>query len=441
MLNTIAKPFGWLLMWLYDVFGNYGIAIIIFALIVKLIMLPFQMKSKRSMMQTSRIQPRLKELEKKHGANKAKYNEEVARLYKEEKINPMSGCIWTLIPFPILIALYQAIRFPLTIMMGVSSTLLAEGGAISNMLTQLGFTTNTGAAYVQIAQTQFISDHFDKFADLSDKLRQVDYGFLGLNLGDLPQYKFLWTTDWSNASVWLPGLGLFLIPIISAALTFLSSKISTKMNGSAGGAQGNSMQSMMIMMPLISVYIAFIMPAALGVYWIASTLFAMIQDIWLTKRYKKIMDAEDAVRIERTLAREAELEAKRLETERLKAENSTIINPNTSKKKQLKSERQEQAEKAAQWEKIKNKNAAAEKNDSSIGSRRYARGRAYDANRFSETDENPDETVMINENNTAVQPQQGMYSDEDFDGENQTADDMETAEFYEDGDENADKED
>jgi YidC/Oxa1 family membrane protein insertase len=131
MLNAIAKPFGVLLMWLYEFFGNYGLAVIVFALLVKLILLPFQMKSKRGMMQTSRLQPRLKELEKKHGANKTKYNEEVAKLYKEEKVSPMSGCIWSLIPFPILIALYQAIRYPLTIMMGVPSDLLSEGGAPS----------------------------------------------------------------------------------------------------------------------------------------------------------------------------------------------------------------------------------------------------------------------------------------------------------------------
>lgn len=107
-MEFIAKPFGMLLMWLYEFTSNYGIAVILFALIVKIILLPFQLKSKRSMMRTSLLQDKMKEIEKKHGANKQKYNEEVQKLYQEEGINPMSGCIWTLIPFPILIALYQS---------------------------------------------------------------------------------------------------------------------------------------------------------------------------------------------------------------------------------------------------------------------------------------------------------------------------------------------
>ena len=74
-MDFIAKPFGMLLMWLYEVTANHGVAVILFALIVKLILMPFQMKSKKSMMRTSLLQERMKEIEKKHGANKQKYNE------------------------------------------------------------------------------------------------------------------------------------------------------------------------------------------------------------------------------------------------------------------------------------------------------------------------------------------------------------------------------
>jgi YidC/Oxa1 family membrane protein insertase len=105
----------------------------------------------------------------------------------------------------------------------------------------------------------------------------------------------LWSSDFGGNATWLQGFGLFLIPLISGARAFLASRISTKMNPAAdAGPQGGSMKSMMLMMPLISIYIAYIMPAALGIYWIARTFFGIIQDIWLTKRYKKIMDAEDA---------------------------------------------------------------------------------------------------------------------------------------------------
>ncbi len=377
MLSAIAKPFGILLMWLYELFKNYGIAVIVFALIVKLILLPFMAKSKRSMMRMTRFQPRLKELEKKFGNDKEKYNAEVAKLYKEEGVNPMSGCLWSLLPFPILLALYQAIRYPLTIMMGVSSELLAEGGAIYELLQKLGYSSNISAAYEQIAQTQFISSNWEQFKALGiEKLQQIDYSFLGLDLGSQPSFK-LWAVDWSTADKW-QVIGLFLIPIISGVLTYLSSYISSKMSGQ--DMSGN--KTMMIMMPIVSLWIGFAMPAALGVYWIASYVFSILQDVVLTKRYKRIMDIEDADRIAKQKAREAELEAKRAETERLKAENATVVNPNTSRRKKQTAERQAAAEKAAEWGRKNAKETPKEAEPSREGNRPYARGRAYDPERY-----------------------------------------------------------
>jgi YidC/Oxa1 family membrane protein insertase len=317
-------------MLLYELVKNYGLAVILFALVVKVILLPFQMKSKRSMLRTSRLQPKLKELEKKHGANKQKYNEEVAKLYKEEGVNPMSGCLWSLIPFPILLALFSAIRNPITIMMGISKEVLS--GQILPRLTELGWVNSLNASYEQISQTQFISSHFDQFAGISDKLSQINYNFLGMNLGDNPKFNFLWTTDWSDSSVWLPGLLLFLLPIASGVLAFLSSKVSMKMTAQPDSQQAGSAKTMMLFMPLINVYFAFIMPGAIGVYIIASMVFQTIQEIILTKHYTKVLEAEEAVKFEEQRKREAELEAKRLETERKKLENSTQKNPNTSKK-------------------------------------------------------------------------------------------------------------
>ena len=94
-MNVIAKPFGALMLLLYNLVGNYGLAIFLFALVVNLVLLPFQMKSKRSMMRMSRFTPKLKELEKKYANNQQKYQAEVAKLYKQEKVNPMSGCLWS----------------------------------------------------------------------------------------------------------------------------------------------------------------------------------------------------------------------------------------------------------------------------------------------------------------------------------------------------------
>jgi YidC/Oxa1 family membrane protein insertase len=174
---------------------------------------------------------------------------------------------------------------------------------------------------------------------------------------------------------------LFLIPFVSAILSFLSSKISTNMNpASADTPGGGSMQTMMIIMPLFSLYIAFVMPAALGVYWAIGSVLAIIQDVWLTKRYTRIIDAEEAER----RAKREEIERKRVEAERRKAEQGIIANPNTSKRRAAKTERQEKAEKAAEWEKEHNPKPEVEKPEEPAreGSRKFARGRAYVPERF-----------------------------------------------------------
>ena len=382
MLDTIAKPFGWLMMKLYELTGNFGLATILFSLCVTLVLLPFMAKSKKSMMRMTRLTPRIQELQRKHEGNPQKLNEEMARLYREEKANPMSGCLWS----------------PLTIMMGVDSALLASGGAIADKLTQLGYamsnyTTSTNTFYEEIYKAKFISDHWSDFAGLSDKLVQMDYNFIGLDLSSTPNWKF-WTFDLS-AGAWAV-IGLFLIPIISTGLSYLSIYISQKMNpttATMNAQQQSTNKTMLLMMPLMSLWIGFIMPAAMGLYWIMNSVLGVVRDVVLTKIYKKQMDIEDAERIERERLREEELERKRQETERLRAMNATNVNKNTSKKKQQAQQKQQDTERKAAAE--REERAARrerlgvtepEKPASQVGNRRYARGRAYVEDRF----ENPD---------------------------------------------------
>ena len=407
MLDAIAKPFGWLMLQLYNIFQNYGVAVILFALVVKLIMLPFQLKSKKSMMRTSRMTPRLKELEKKFGNDKARYQQEMQKLYKEEGVSPMSGCLWSLIPFPILIALYRAIRFPLTTMMGVAAELLAEGGAIATKLAELGYdvtmysSARSAVAYEQIYQSQFITDHFDAFSGITEKLQTMSYNFLGINLGQVPSFAFWnWeTVDWNH-------IGLFLIPIVSAALSYLSMKISSAASPQMEAA-GQSNKTMMLTMPLISLWICFTMPGVMGIYWIAQSLFAVVQDVILTRVFNKQLDIEDADRIEREKARAAELEAKREETERLKAEGITVENKNTSKKNKKAVAAQKEAErKAAEARAERARKRAAlgivdDTPDSQVGNRRYARGRAYVADRYTNPEEAEEKTLAAAEESEA----------------------------------------
>ena len=380
-MDFIAKPFGWLMMAFYELTNNYGVAILLFALAVKVVLLYFSAKSKKSIMRSSRFTPYLKELEAKYEGNKQKYQEEVSRLYKEEHINPMGGCLWSLLPFPILLALYRAIRFPITIMMGVSAEAYEK---IKNVLYAMGFELSGGArtaAYAQIYESQFITQHFERFAHLSEKLREIDYSFLGMNLGEQPNFRF-WTFGQDGAAVW-PQLGLFLIPVISAALSFLQSKISQDQTPQTNDQAQSSTKTMLMLMPLMSLWIGFVMPGALGLYWCAGSVLQIIQDLVLGKIFNKQLDAEDAERNARLKARADELERKRQETERLRAEGATTVNPNTSRRKMQKSERQRSEQRTAEWQAANNpKKKKEDDNPSRVGDRPFARGRAYVPNRF-----------------------------------------------------------
>ncbi len=401
MLDAIATPFGWLMMRLYELTDNFGWAIILFAIVVALVLLPFMAKSKKSMMRMTRLQPRMMELQKKHEGNPQKLNEEMARLYRENKVSPMGGCLWSLLPLFIMIALYRAVVKPLTIMMGIPDDMLQQGGAIYEQLQNLGYslsnyTSSANSFYEQIYQAKFITENWDAFRGISDNLVQMNFNFVGLDLSVTPDWHF-WSFDLS-AGAW-PVIGLFIMPLISTGLNYLSMFISRKLQPSVGTTQqqqasASSMKTMMIIMPLMSLWIGYVMPAALCVYWIMNSLTGIIREVGLTLLYRKQMAKEDEEFYTKERAREEELERKRQETERLRAMNATTVNKNTSKKKQQAQAAQsaaerraaaERAERAARRERLGI--TEQEKPASQVGNRRFARGRAYVEDRY----ENPEE--------------------------------------------------
>lgn len=401
MLDAIATPFGWLMMRLYELTDNFGWAIILFAIVVALVLLPFMAKSKKSMMRMTRLQPRMMELQKKHEGNPQKLNEEMARLYRENKVSPMGGCLWSLLPLFIMIALYRAVVKPLTIMMGIPDDMLQQGGAIYEQLQNLGYslsnyTSSANSFYEQIYQAKFITENWDAFRGISDNLVQMNFNFIGLDLSVTPDWHF-WSFDLS-AGAW-PVIGLFIMPLISTGLNYLSMFISRKLQPSVGTTQqqqasASSMKTMMIIMPLMSLWIGYVMPAALCVYWIMNSLTGIIREAGLTLLYRKQMAKEDEEFYAKERVREEELERKRQETERLRAMNATTVNKNTSKKKQQAQAAQsaaerraaaERAERAARRERLGI--TEQEKPASQVGNRRFARGRAYVEDRY----ENPEE--------------------------------------------------
>ena len=387
--EIITWPFAKLMVLFYNLTNSYGLALILFSLTVNLVLMPFMAKSKKSMMRTTRLQPRIQELQRRHEGNQQKLNAEMQKLYQEEGFNPASGCLWSLLPLFLLFPLYSIIRLPITRMMMADASVV---DSLSELFTeQVSNLSARAAGYKEIILTNLAHTNWSSIPEeLKTKgLMDINLNFLGVPLGDTPDWRVIFTGPWTWAAI-----GLFLIPFISAGLSWVSMKVSTAINPTTADAQSQSMnKSMNMMMPLMSVVFCFMMPAAMGIYWISNSVFGMARDYALTKYYKKQLDIEDAERLAARSQREKELEAKREETERLKAEGKTEVNANTSKKKLQASEKQqnaerraaaEKAERAARRERLGIKET--EKPASQVGNRRYARGRAYVPDRY----ENPE---------------------------------------------------
>ena len=396
---SFTSIFGWPLKMFYELTQNYGIAVILFGILVNVVLFPFMAKSKKSMMRTTRLNPKMKALQEKYGKDQQRYQQEVAKLYKESGVNPMSGCIWTLIPFPLLFALYAVIRQPLSKMMVLGSDAITQ---LTDWVTKnagyVAAESGRAAAYSEIQITDLVHQNWSAvtsaLGDFGGKLMDINYRFLGMNLGDQPTFQ-LWKFDWTNSKVWLPALGLFLIPVISAGMSWLSMVISQKTNPQQQDPTAKKTNNtMMIFMPIMSLWICFSMPAAMGVYWIINSVCAIARDVFLTKVYTKKLDLEDLIRAEKNEARaleeaEEERARQREETERRRAAGETEINRNTSKKKLQASQKQQNDERRA--EAAREERAAKrarlgieepEKPSSQVGNRRYARGRAYDPDRY-----------------------------------------------------------
>lgn len=375
----ICVPFAWLVRLFYNLTNSYGVALILFTLVIKLIMLPFQMKSKKSMMRMSRVSGQMQELQKRYAKNQAKLQEEMQKLYEEEGVNPMSGCLWSLIPFPILIALYSIIRQPITHFMMLSKDVLqtvvqsaADAGVNLTNIVMMDKATGTPvlkdglyqlASYGQINLVKAVQE---MGLSTPEGWFDMNYNFLGLDLTATPwEYVKNFTFTWAV-------IGVILIPILAGLSQFVFSKLTMKTQPQADAAGG---ASMMYMMPLMSVYIAFIMPAALGVYWIAQSVFSLIQEAILNKTFSAKLSEEEEARFQaRQADRQRRMEEARVQEQQRKQEEQ--------KKKTLREKQQAaQAAKAVKAAKAATSTTEAGR----VGDRPYARGRAYKADRYDET--------------------------------------------------------
>ena len=400
--NLITVPFGWLLGFLYDLTKNYGFAMIIFALIVQLVLTPINAKSKKSMMKMSRLQPRIQEIQTKYAHDQQKQNEMIQKLQQEEGASMgMGGCLWSFVPLLILFPLFTVIREPMTYILGESAEVTQQIIDVIKGIAPELFSKNT--YYDQVVAASAISRYSTEIAAAipgisADTLAGINFDFFGINLGAIPQFNIFaatWVWDWAH-------IGAFLIPCLSAASQVLQMWISQKGNDSVitdkNGVQdketaaksqtAQTNKTMMFMMPLMSLWIGFTVSAGLSVYWFIGGVYRMITDPIMTKHYRKIYDAEDAVRIQRALEQDRiEAEKERIRAER-RAANPEGQTQNTSKKKLQKQQRdQEAAAKAAAAKEYAARKGIVEEEEeiscmSGIADRPYCKGRNYDPNRY-----------------------------------------------------------
>ena len=416
-MGIILQPFAWLLLLFYNLFHSYGIALILFAVVVKLLLFPVTLKSKKSMIQTTMLSEKMQKLQKMYGKDRERYNLELQKLYEKEKVNPMGGCLWSLIPMFVLIALYGVIREPLTYFMGLTgeqiqvlaaqldwgTLAVANGwvpqGAMDKIVNSIGEKVSNGELQLVvdglwknkdgILSGLFQNGSFNQlyllsqidstnlpalqgalnsyFPGAGESLFILDFQFLGIDLSQIPTLMF-----WKRGMDW-GSIGLFLLPVISVVTSFLSMKVSmatNQMNKKSENKQMDSTNKMMLwMMPVMSIWIGFTIPAGLTVYWIAQYFVTMGQEVICGKMLKKDYEAarEAAARRE---AEEKEEEKRRKEEARLE------------RQRRLEEEKKGRGKKKAKKKDEEPDHEGVNKDDSREGIRAYARGRSYIPGRY-----------------------------------------------------------
>lgn len=322
MFDIVAIPFGFILEQIYKLVDSYGLAIILFTIFTKILIYPLTLKSKKSMREVTKLQPKIQELQKKYKDNRQKLSEETARLYQEEKINPAGSCLPTLITLPIMIGLYYVIQQPLTYLMMIDEATVYEIAKMLNVEV-----LSLRQSEISIAKAVF--DNFDIVKEISPKLIAIDFNFLGMNLAGTPSLKE-------------PSL-LLAIPVVAAGTSFLSMNYTQKLQGTDLSQQPPALKTMMYTMPLMSGYFAFILPAGIGIYWIMGNVLMVVQESIMSVYFKKL-DAKEEEELREKREREErnrkkELELKKEEQKRIAEENKNNNNKKNGKNNKNKQEK------------------------------------------------------------------------------------------------------
>ena len=407
--DIIRIPFGYVLDWLYQFTDNYGLTLIFFSIIVRLILVPINAKSKKSMMKMSRLQPKIQAIQRKYENDKQKQQEEIQKLQQQEGASMgCGGCLWSFVPLLIMLPLYHVVRQPIQYMLHESAD--AAAAIVELIKTNLPGAFGSNSYYDEMVAASHIGEFVEAIKaagiDVAERtLQSLNFGFLGIDLSQIPTFNIFgaaWKWDWNH-------IGAFLIPVLSGGSQVLSMWLSQRSNNSvitnADGVQdketaqnsqsAQQTKTMMWMMPLMSLWIGFTVPAALSLYWFIGGVVSMIENQIMTAHYRKVYDEEDAIRLQAALEREKEeMERERIRAEK-RAANPDGITENTSKKKlQQKLKAEEAAERAAAAREYAAKKGILEEAEpeekqtlSGVADRPFCKGRAYDPDRYNSTEE------------------------------------------------------
>ncbi len=265
MFQFIANIFGYLLEWLYNGIGqNYGIALILFTIILRIILLPLTIKQQKSMKKTTELQGKMQEIQFKYKNNPELMNKEIMDLYKRENLSPFSGCISSIVQILIILSVFYLVSRPLTYMKKI------DPGIIENYRNEIS-AENDGkiSNYYEIEIIQ-------KKAAQDENIK-VNMDFLGLDLSKVPSQNM---TD----------IKVYIIPILYVISSIFSIRMTTgktkkkEQNGSSEPDMTQQMnKSMSYMMPIMAVSIAFVAPLGLALYWLVSNILMILERIVINK--------------------------------------------------------------------------------------------------------------------------------------------------------------
>ncbi len=359
--QILMTPFSLLLKLFCQVFNSYGIALILFTVVVKIILFPLQLKAKKSMIKMNVLNAQLQEIQKRCGNDKERYNQEVQKFYAENNANPMGGCGWSMIPMLILWPLYAIIRRPLKYMMNLTeAATTAVGKALGWAdFAPVGYNELTLGSMMSASNLAAAKDAAAAAGVSAAGMFVINFDFFGIDLSLIPQLKF-----WEGGLSW-GAVGLFLLPVISAAISLASMFVTQKTNQMNKDQEAPKMNlSLLLLGPGMSLFIGFGMPAGMCVYWIANSLLIMVQEVICGAMLRKDYEAAQKEMAEQAAkAKEAEKERRRIAAEKKAAAIAAGKDPKKAHQK-------------------KAKEPGVDLTASREGLRAYARGRAYDPNRY-----------------------------------------------------------